>query len=236
MADMHNNRVQIFDANGNFKRKFGHDGFKPCGIAVTKTGNIAVTDCKTHINCVKVFTPEGQQKKQLGLGEFDYPFSLAINSKGQYVVSDPAVSRITVLNKDGTVKVKFPTKSKFTFYLTVNSKDEILVSDWYNHHVKVFNLSGRLLRTIGSKGSEDGQLLIPLGIVCDQKDNVVILDCKCERVSMFSCDGQFMRHLIGKNEGIEHSRAMALSHDGHLVITHGDNKRDIPNEIRVYQM
>ena len=45
-----------------------------------------------------------------------------------------------------------------------------------------------------------------------------------------------MRHLVEKNEGIEHCRAMALSGDGHLIITHGDNKREIPNEVRIYQI
>ena len=236
VADMHNSRVQIFDPRGKFKSTFGHAGFKPCGIAVTKEGHIAVTDCKAQVNCIKIFTPEGERRRQIGLGEFDYPFSIAVDSKNRFIVSDPAVSKIIVLNPDGTVYRKFSTKSKFTFYLTVNSRDDILVSDWYNHCVKVFDVNGKLLRTIGSRGWEDGRLMIPLGICSDRRCNVLILDCKCERVSLFTSDGRFLSHIIDKDKDMQHSRAMTLSKDGRLIITRGDNKRGFPNEIRIYQI
>ncbi len=83
---------------------------------------------------------------------------------------------------------------------------------------------------------ENGQLLIPLGVVTDRRGNILILDCKCGRLSMFSQDGRFLKQLIGQDEGIEFSRALALSPDGRLVITTGDNKREVPNELHIYQI
>ena len=236
VADMHNHRVQIFSQDGTFKSKFGDDEFKPCGVTVTRDGNIAVTDCRHQVNCIKVFTPEGVLKSSLGTGEFDYPFSLAIDGKDNFVVSDPAMNKVIMLTSTGTLVRRFPTRSKFAFYIAVNGKDEILLSDWFNHNVRVFSNDGQLLRTIGTKGSSDGQLMIPLGICLDKRGNILVLDCKNERVSMFSSDGKFQRHIIEKSDGVAYSRAIALTRDRRLVVTHGDNKRDVPNELKIYQI
>ena len=89
---------------------------------------------------------------------------------------------------------------------------------------------------IGSKGYGDGQLMIPLGITVDNQDNVYVLDCKCERVSQFKPDGTFSAHFLEKAEGLVHCRALAMCPAGNLLITCGDNKRDVPNEVRIYKL
>ncbi len=237
VADLHNSRVQIFDKDGTYKSKFGHDGFKPCGIAVTKENDIAVTDTKNHVNCVKVFSVDGTRKASFGYGEFDYPFCLAIDSKGRFVVSDPAKNEIVTLESDGNIYKRFATRTKFAFYLSVNSKDQIVVSDWYHHCIRIFDQNGLLLKKMGSRGFDEGQLMIPLGITTDGRSTILVLDCKCQRISMFGSDGRFIKHILqGKDMGIEYSRAIALSRNGRLVISHGDNKRDVPNDIRIYQI
>jgi tripartite motif-containing protein 71 len=54
VADSYNHRVQIFDAEGNFLHKFGSDGSGdgqfsfPKGVAISKAGNIIVTDYNNH--------------------------------------------------------------------------------------------------------------------------------------------------------------------------------------------
>ena len=59
VCDYHNHRIQVFDANGEFVNAFGTFGedegcFKnPCGIAVTKEGNIIVVDSGN--NRIQVF-------------------------------------------------------------------------------------------------------------------------------------------------------------------------------------
>ena len=110
VADQHNDRVQIFNSQGQFKSKFGKEGFHPCGAAITKDGNIVVTDCKSHVNNVKVYSPEGELVSTFGSGEFSYPFSIAIDNQNRFVVSDPALNKVIVLKEDGTVFSKFHTR------------------------------------------------------------------------------------------------------------------------------
>ncbi|KAK2162499.1 hypothetical protein LSH36_97g02032 [Paralvinella palmiformis] len=237
VADMHNHRIQIFDCEGRFLRSFGGSSFKPCGLVATADGNLAVTDCFTGKSGIKVFTPGGELLKSLGEGFFEYPFSIAIDSTGRYVVCDSATNRIVMLTEGGELYRRFSTKTKFAFYLAITAAgSEILLSDWFNHCVKVFDTNGVLLRRIGTKGVQDGQLMIPLGLCTDGNGNVLILDCKCGRVSMFTLEGRFVRHVIGREEGIEYSRAIALSNHGRLAISSGDNRGNIPNEVRLYKI
>ena len=236
IADMHNHRIQIFNHDGTFRTKFGGGKFKPCGIALTKEGNIAVTDCGAEELGVKIYTPEGEKKGTIGEGIFEYPFSVAVDSRGRFVVCDPATNKITIIQPDGVVYRRFSTKTRYAFYLTVNHRDEILISDWFNHCIRVFDSKGHLVRKVGSKGYQDGQLMIPLGLCSDRLGNIMVLDCKCGRVTMFGPDGKFVKHVVGPNDGIEHSRAITMTRDGLLVITSGDNRREIPNEVRFYQL
>ncbi len=64
VSDTYNNRIEIFDADGNFIREFGKAGdrpgtfSRPKGIAVDVDGHVWVTDAvQDRVQC---FTPEGQ--------------------------------------------------------------------------------------------------------------------------------------------------------------------------------
>jgi hypothetical protein len=75
VADCNNNRVQIFDSEGNYKRQFGKEGkengqfYRPSGLASDAHGNLLVTD---YTNRLQVFDPEGKHlytRSDLGLHE-----------------------------------------------------------------------------------------------------------------------------------------------------------------------
>lgn len=237
IADQHNSRIQVFDRDGKFLRKFVQEHFKPCGIVVRQNGDIVVSDTHNHANCIRIFSPTGTRKQVVGQGDFDYPFCIALDSREQFVVSDSAKNEIVIMNDRGQLKNRFPTRTKFAFYLAVNTKDQILSSDWYHHCIRVFDLEGSMLRRIGTSGFDDGQMMIPLGICTDSNDFVYILDCKCHRVAVFTSDNMFIKNILqDKSDGMDYSRAVALAKDGRLVVTYGDNKRDVPNEVGIYQL
>jgi DNA-binding beta-propeller fold protein YncE len=63
VSDTYNNRIEIFDADGNFIRQFGKAGdrpgtfMRPKGIAVDVDGHVWVADAvQDRVQC---FTPEG---------------------------------------------------------------------------------------------------------------------------------------------------------------------------------
>ena len=68
---------------------------------------INLNDMDKYILFLKVFGIDGSLKATHGQGEFDYPFSVAIDAKGYFVVSDPAINKITILNASGKLFRRF---------------------------------------------------------------------------------------------------------------------------------
>jgi hypothetical protein len=75
--------------------------------------------------------------------------------------------------------------------------DVIVVSEFGAHRIAVFNRGdGALLRQFGCEGSGDGELLRPLGLCFMSGDRcVAVTDLENQRVSVFSIDGEFIRHV-----------------------------------------
>jgi sugar lactone lactonase YvrE len=103
VSDTLNNRVQIFDAEGNFIRVFGKAGdgpgyfARPKGIAIDGDGHVWVADAMQ--NRVQVFTPEGRLLIWMGEagklpGQFRALSGLAIDRKNRVFTSEQYPGRV----------------------------------------------------------------------------------------------------------------------------------------------
>jgi len=103
VTDTFNNRVEIFDADGNFIRTFGKSGdgpgyfARPKGIAVDGDGHIWVADAVQ--DRVQVFDQEGRLLIWLGghgmlPGQFNTLAGLAIDSKNRVFTSEQYPGRV----------------------------------------------------------------------------------------------------------------------------------------------
>jgi DNA-binding beta-propeller fold protein YncE len=105
VADTFNNRVEIFDADGEFISTFGKNGDAPADFERPKS--IAI-DCDGHIwvvdaaqNMVKVFNQNGRLLIYFGgtgyyPGQFMGPWGIAIGPSNQVVVSETFPGRVQV--------------------------------------------------------------------------------------------------------------------------------------------
>jgi DNA-binding beta-propeller fold protein YncE len=75
--------------------------------------------------------------------------------------------------------------------------DIIMVSEWNAHRISVFRrCDGALLRRFGSLGRGDGQLDIPQGLCfMSGHRHVAVAEFGNDRVSVFSVEGEFVRHV-----------------------------------------
>ncbi len=79
--------------------------------------------------------------------------------------------------------------------------DVIVVSERSAHRISVFSRGdGALLRRFGTKGSRDGQLYNPQGLCfMSGHRHIAVADFDNSRVSVFSVEGEFVRHVgVGK--------------------------------------
>ena len=103
VADTFNNRVQIFDADGNFISMFGKNGdalgtfARPKGIAVDKDGHIWVADAMQ--NRVQIFDKEGHVLGYFGSygtlpGQFALATGMFIDKNNRVFVADQMKGRV----------------------------------------------------------------------------------------------------------------------------------------------
>ena len=105
VTDTLNNRVEIFDAEGNFISMFGRHGdgpgyfARPKGIAVDGDGHIWVVD--TYQDRVQVFDRDGRLLIYIGEhggypGQFLAAFGIAVDEKNRVIVSEQFPGRLQV--------------------------------------------------------------------------------------------------------------------------------------------
>lgn len=105
VADTFNNRVEIFDADGNFIREFGKAGdgpgyfARPKGIAVDGDGHVWVADAVQ--DRVQVFTAEGQLLIYMGghgllPGQFNTLAGLTIDKLNRVITSEQYPGRVQI--------------------------------------------------------------------------------------------------------------------------------------------
>jgi DNA-binding beta-propeller fold protein YncE len=105
VTDTLNNRVEIFDADGNFISMFGKHGdgpgyfARPKGIAVDRDGHIWVVD--TYQDRVQVFDREGRLLIYVGghggyPGQFGAAYGIAIDKNNRVIVSEQYPGRLQI--------------------------------------------------------------------------------------------------------------------------------------------
>jgi hypothetical protein len=83
-----NNRLRMFASNGSCRGTIQQGAIKPLGVAVTREGNIAITDCNDKK--VRPHVPPS------GKGQFGWPYGIAVNSRGQLIVTDAFNDTVSV--------------------------------------------------------------------------------------------------------------------------------------------
>ena len=105
VSDTINNRIQIFDADGDFLSMFGRPGDgpgffgRPKGLAVDRDGHVWVAD--TSMDRVQVFDHEGRLAAYFGIhgtlpGQFVLPTGIGIDRKNRVIVSEQFKGRIQI--------------------------------------------------------------------------------------------------------------------------------------------
>ena len=197
VADTYSQRIQKYDSEGRFELMWGwgvdannSDSFQVCSSSCT--GGI----------------------KGSGLGQFDEPGDVAVDSVGNVYVADGWNDRIQKFSSGG-LRIKMRgTRCKVKdegidgcdggFYspkgINVDSADNIYVADSLNHRIQKFGPDLALLDKWGSLcdiqygGSDDcdGNFKNPTGIDTDASGNVYVADAGNFRIQLLGSSGEFI--------------------------------------------
>jgi DNA-binding beta-propeller fold protein YncE len=132
-------------------------------------------------------------------GQFDVPYSVDIDSRGDVWVADRNNNRIQKFDKDGKFLFEFgkPGSGNGEFDLprqvAVDRDVKFLyLVDSENDRVQVFDSSGKYINQWGGKGRSDGKFDLPISIIMDKQGDLIVNDRGAGRVQKFDPDGNFI--------------------------------------------
>lgn len=243
VADRSNNRIQVFDRQGNFLYKFGSAGSRngqfdrPAGVTCDLQGRVIVADKDNHR--VQLFEINGTFVLKFGEkgsknGQFNYPWDVAVNTEGQILVSDTRNHRVQLFSADGTFVNKYGFEGVLWKHfdsprgVTFNHEGHMVVTDFNNHRLLVISSDFQTARFLGTEGTNNGQFLRPQGVAIDEEGNIIVADSRNHRIQVFQANGTFCCKFgsPGCSPGqLDRPSGICVTPDGLIVVVDFGNNR-----------
>jgi DNA-binding beta-propeller fold protein YncE len=196
VADTWNGRIQVFDRDGVFLRKWGRFGmastatdepllYGPRGIELDDAGNLVVAD--TGNKRLLVFTPDGRPVHTLGhegheSDAFDEPVGLARDANHTLLVADAWNRRIKRLDVSYRVLAIWEVpgwQSRGATdkpYVATDAAGTVYASDPAGGRILIFTPAGQLTASLDLTADGDDTAR-PTGIVVDHdRNSLLVLD------------------------------------------------------------
>ncbi|HEX5591771.1 MAG TPA: 6-bladed beta-propeller [Solirubrobacterales bacterium] len=238
VPDEGNNRVQVFNAKGEFVSAFGSFGSgngqfnQPRGATVDSKGNIWVID--TGNNRVEKFSEKGEYLSKFGgpgtgNGQFSTPKNLAVDSKGNVWVADSGNKRVQKFNEKGEYVSQFATGTN-PIGLAVDAAGNVWTgTDGTTGAIEEHNEKGELILSFASKGGGNGQVVEPKRLAVDGNGFVWVPDAGNNRVEVFTTGGEYVTQFGGFGSGpeqMEYPVGVAVDSRGNVWVDDNNNRID----------
>ncbi|MFH1975286.1 MAG: 6-bladed beta-propeller [Pseudomonadota bacterium] len=79
--------------------------------------------------------------------------------------------------------------------IAVDNEERIYVLDYKEAHIRVYDVNGDYLKTIGRAGQGPGELALPYSICLTEQDQIMIQDLNNHRMLFFSLDGKYLKSI-----------------------------------------
>lgn len=214
-----------------------HSGLEPLaspvGVALDSDGNCYVTDSIKAK--VYKFNVKGEFVGTIGAGvtDFQRPAGIAIGKNDYKYIADVLTNKITVFDEKDRFLMDFPETAEAKelskpVNIAVDSKRNVYVTDAFNFTVKIFDINGKLFRTIGSVGDGPGSFARPKGVAFDSDNNIYIIDATFDNFQIFNQSGQLLLYVgnTGKKPGqFFMPNGIYIDHDDRIYVSDSYNQR-----------
>lgn len=233
VLDQFTNRIQVFDAEGNFLRQWGGPGqlSSPGGIAIDTSDTVYAIE--TINRRIQKFATDGTSLGFIGswtasLGDAT---GIALDSAGNLYVSFQ--TGIRKLNSSGGFVASWTNGGTFSDLagIAFDSQDRGYVADAGGNRVFRFTLNLALIDQFGTSGTGNGEFDGPYGIAIDSTDTIFVSDANNSRVQRFVLDGANVDYdgqwgTAGPDAGeFLQPRGVLVSSDGAIFVADRGNHR-----------
>ena len=128
-----------------------------------------------------------KSSEQKSPGELNSPGSLAIHYKtGNIYIADYGNNRVQVFSCNGEYLFMFSEKMNKPVGICI-SQNKVFVTQWSGHCINMYELEGKLIKNVGSKGNGEAQFKYPRGLdVSDRNNNIYVCDCYNHRIQILT--------------------------------------------------
>ncbi|XP_041377656.1 tripartite motif-containing protein 2-like [Gigantopelta aegis] len=213
-------RVQVTD-HINSVWKFGSRGtgilnlVQPVRVSADTGGCVYILD--TGNSRIVVLGPGGEVIRHIGPAGLEQQSAtgLCTTPDGNLAVINWRTKFVSIMTTEGDLVKKFTTQDFIEpIDIAVNSRGDIIVADSSAGKVFIFDPSGILMTTFGSKGEKDGQFKLISALTVGKCDEILVTD---HRVQIFSRDGKFSRRLPDTGKG--QYGGITVDAGGHILAT-----------------
>ena len=201
--------------------------------SIRLNGQTNISPTRTFSPQVKPVVPDYKAKQlptaycckksteQKAPGELNNPRSIAVHYKtGHIYIADEGNHRVQVFTCNGDYLFMFSKKMNQPRGICI-THNRVLVTQLDGDYINMYELEGKLIKSVGSKGCGEAQFNCPIGLaVSDRTDNLYVCDCHNKRVQIFTEDLKFHSMLgIGV---FNYPRNIKVTRDRVLVLDMSD--------------
>ncbi|XP_072171400.1 E3 ubiquitin-protein ligase NHLRC1-like [Diadema setosum] len=238
------NRIQIFDNDGLFVRKFTFPQlakkFTPTHLTMTRRLSSDSKECllvsDVNNKRVLVCSLSGEILMQRGGNELGMPGGVAVTKDGSIHVVDVYARVVRTYNRIGQQVRVFSGQTgsnqgnsddecvfRSPMYIAVTRSDILLVSDSQSHVIYIFDSDGGYRNKFNTIGKNGGQLQSPTGMAIDRVGNILVADSVLNNIQLFDSRGRFRARVDDSFDGLRNPQGVAVLNDEHVAVVDADN-------------
>ncbi|XP_023211937.1 tripartite motif-containing protein 2-like [Centruroides sculpturatus] len=224
ICDTGHHMVWIVDEFGRPKQKIHQkkatNFYRPSAVVVLENNNFVIKD---NLG-LYLYNKDGIFIRSIGETVLCKPYGLAITEDEKLItLNETWKSSLFVFNKDGGVEnrnlyeplLKRHDKSKCRFLAYYSN--QVVVSDLGLSKIYKTTVDGKLIKTFGTFGDNDGDLNEPSGIALDPKGTMLIGDSRNDRLQIFDWEGDYLGK-VALSDLIRRPSDVTLTKDGRLYV------------------
>lgn len=164
----------------------------------------------------------GELEGDSGPGKVDTPINITISADGHKWVADAGRGQILEYGPTDRFLRAVGQKGQFKPTDVAVTATRIYVADVADHQVEILDRkSGKVVKTVGSGGSEPGQFTFPTNITLDAAGNLYVTDTGNFRVQKFTGDGELISTFgaVGDAPGsFTRPKGIAIDPEGRIYV------------------
>ncbi|XP_033109912.1 uncharacterized protein LOC117111152 [Anneissia japonica] len=159
--------------------------------------------------CVVMCDDKYQDIRSFGKGILKVPIGLTVNKETRVLyVTDCKAHCVFKFNvDDGRLLGKIGSEGsevgqmKIPIDVTLTKDSHVIVADTLNNRIQMFDADDKFMRILVGRGSEDGKVEGPNGVILDMDENIIV--SSYDKLQIFDKNGVFIKRIDHGDDGLD---------------------------------